>query len=556
MRADRATFALAIAAALAVCGAGGTAPSGAAPGGRSVADPVSPSEHAIWEQRDAPSTPGDVTLFYDAAHAHVRGYAVAASVLFEWTGDAWTQSPVLPYPGLNALERVFDAGRARLLVFEGGPDPTLPVHVWEWDGFGWSEGPLAPPLTHRSLVYDEARREIVLFGSRYDGGYGETWTFGAGVWARRAAAGAIPLGGGRSMTYDAHRGVTLLVGEDDCSPTCTPKASSALWEWNGVGWAHPLPSAAPPPLPDGALAYDSARGRSVLFRTADTWEWDGATWFEQRPLGGPRGIATVTFDAARGRVVAISSVFPTTWLYWTFAGRCTKSDGCDTQRCDEGICCSIACGACSRCDATGSACTPVRGAEDPDSCSGDTTCDPGARCRAKGGKPCAHATDCASGECAAGVCCRSACAPYGCAGDGSCRTSCATSGECAAPAVCRGRACMVPDTTCGSAHVSTSNTGVARDCTPFACDPTAGACYSACATSDDCAAGFLCDAAGACKSPPVQPSACALVGGAGELAPSGGGAAALGLTVLAWARARRRLLRARASRVDTSTTFT
>ena len=56
-------------------------------------------------------------------------------------------------------------------------------------------------------------------------------------------------------------------------------------EWNGSAWT---PRVVPGPLPRGshAIAFDSARGRVVLFggsggyRLADTWEYDGTAWVE------------------------------------------------------------------------------------------------------------------------------------------------------------------------------------------------------------------------------------------------------------------------------------
>lgn len=547
MRGERATFTLALATAVAVCGAGGSpgTRAGPAPGGRTVGDPVAPVEHAVWEQRHAPGAPDRPTLFYDSVRQRVRGFVSATPpAIVEWTGDAWSATPTAPYPGRNSPgETVWDAGRARLVVFEGdSTDFTAPVDLWEWDGGSWSRGVPAPPLTLRSVSYDEARRQIVLFGSRVNGGYGETWTLDAGGWRQAAAAGVVPLGGGRVLVYDALRGVTLQVGEDDCVPGCNPKLSSAVWEWDGLRWTHPTPAASPPPGNRGLLAYDAARARTVLYRDGEVWEWDGATWWQQRPIGVPRALSSTAFDVARRRVVAAAG--SDTWLYWTFAGACTTSDHCDTALCDEGICCAVTCGTCSRCDTTGSGCTPVRGADDADSCTGDRTCDPGAACRSKPGRSCAHGSDCASGQCAAGVCCRAQCAPYGCGVDGACRTACVTSAECAAPAVCRAGACGVPDTACTGAHVATSNTGVTRDCTPFACDAAAGACRATCATSDDCAEGFLCDGAGVCVSAPPLRSGCAARGsgsgggerGAGTSAP----AAMLGLAFLAAARRRRR----------------
>src|SRR5688572_19775570 len=63
-----------------------------------------------------------------------------------------------------------------------------------------------------------------------------------------------------------------------------------------------------------AMAHDGGRGRVVLFGgisgsagplLAETWEWDGATWSQRSPATSPaaRFAHAVAFDAARGRTV-------------------------------------------------------------------------------------------------------------------------------------------------------------------------------------------------------------------------------------------------------------
>lgn len=51
-------------------------------------------------------------------------------------------------------------------------------------------------------------------------------------------------------------------------------------------------------------------------------------------------------------------------------------------------------------------------------------------------------------------------------------------------------------------QTSSSNLG-SRDCAPYACDIVVGTCMTQCATSDQCARGFLCDVgAGQCVPAP------------------------------------------------------
>jgi hypothetical protein len=60
-----------------------------------------------------------------------------------------------------------------------------------------------------------------------------------------------------------------------------------LWSWDGTTWRL-LAESGPPARAMGALAYDEARDRLVLFGGRrgwpddlnDTWEWDGRAWHE------------------------------------------------------------------------------------------------------------------------------------------------------------------------------------------------------------------------------------------------------------------------------------
>lgn len=83
------------------------------------------------------------------------------------------------------------------------------------------------------------------------------------------------------------------------------------------------------PSPRGlaAMAYDSVRGRSVLFGGSgselvgtavlgDTWEWDGANWTQVADSGPPaRNFACAAYDAERRQTVIFGGATgPTTWL--------------------------------------------------------------------------------------------------------------------------------------------------------------------------------------------------------------------------------------------------
>ncbi|MBI5527519.1 MAG: C-type lectin domain-containing protein [Deltaproteobacteria bacterium] len=81
------------------------------------------------------------------------------------------------------------------------------------------------------------------------------------------------------MAYDSARGRVLLFGGYDGGAF-----KQDIWEWNGaaVQWTERTPAGAKPSARNwNAMAYDSARGRVLLFGGSDgaykqdTWEWDG-----------------------------------------------------------------------------------------------------------------------------------------------------------------------------------------------------------------------------------------------------------------------------------------
>jgi len=80
-----------------------------------------------------------------------------------------------------------------------------------------------------------------------------------------------------AMAYDSARGVTVLFGGIP--------GSDETWEWDGTHWSQRFPAASPI-ASYHAMAYDSARGVTVLFGGAsgnETWEWDGTDWSQRFP---------------------------------------------------------------------------------------------------------------------------------------------------------------------------------------------------------------------------------------------------------------------------------
>jgi hypothetical protein len=84
------------------------------------------------------------------------------------------------------------------------------------------------------------------------------------------------------------------------------------WEWDGAAWNQVVTANAPSPRSHCMLAYDSVRGRVVLFGGyaantgfGDTWEYDGSQWYPMAPAHAPspRYSSGLVYDAARNVTV-------------------------------------------------------------------------------------------------------------------------------------------------------------------------------------------------------------------------------------------------------------
>ncbi len=189
----------------------------------------------------------------------------------------------------------------------------------------WNERVVAGPsaLYTHAMAFDTARGVVVLFGGLKDTPHinalsGETWEWNGTTWNQHFVSGPSPRSS-HAMAYDSARGVTVLFG----GSTATGY-SDETWEWNGTVWTQRF---APSPLPTTlhAMAYDSARNVTVLFGgrngglpNSETWEWNGTTW-TKRSTGGPlrRESHAMAYDAVRHVTVLFGGyygdVYGDTW---------------------------------------------------------------------------------------------------------------------------------------------------------------------------------------------------------------------------------------------------
>lgn len=143
-------------------------------------------------------------------------------------------------------------------------------------------------------------------------------------WAQRDPANHPSARYGHALAYDAARGVTVLFGGYDNNGTLND-----TWEWDGEDWVQRTPSNSPSQRYTHAMAYDSARGVAVLYGgysggfLDDTWEWDGDDWVQRTPSTIPpaRHTHAIAYDDIRGVTVLYGGLpnLEDTWEYprWT-----------------------------------------------------------------------------------------------------------------------------------------------------------------------------------------------------------------------------------------------
>lgn len=221
----------------------------------------------------------------------------------------------------------FDAARGQVLAFSGvGSNSGQELgDTWGWDGGRWTLTARRSAQFRRDhvMLADPVRsRVFAVGGRRYDralrrfDAVRDIVEFDGDEWSVLPGSDVGPtLGATTSAAYDSIRDRIVLL--DTCHTGCAGVGGGgqwSTWEWDGVRWLR-LTALGPATRSERAsLAFDSARGRVVLFggtvaarRTDETWEWDGSRWTQLNPSQRPpsrRGHELV-FDPVRGRVLML-----------------------------------------------------------------------------------------------------------------------------------------------------------------------------------------------------------------------------------------------------------
>ena len=383
------------------------------------------------------------------------GTYLASAVLYDPTAGTFAATDPLPSVRYGHSATLLPSGK---VLVAGG-----------WDG--------ATP-TNGALLYDPATGQF--------GGTGA-------MPAARYLQGAIMLGTGR----------VLLAGGDDGTSFLS---SALLYNPAGTGtFTATGPMSAPRRthklsiLGSGKVVVSGGSSGSGALNSTEIYDAAAGTWsaFGTLVVGRARHTETVL---ASGKVLltggstdssVTNSLQSAEILDLKAAGAaCTYHDECFGVLCEGGICCAGACsGTCKTCEAGTGACVSVVSADDPNSCTGNNSCDAAGACKLKNGQPCAGGpSTCVSGLCADDLCCNTACG-------GSC-DFCDLIGN---------------SGTCSPAPVGDPG---APACTSNLCNGTLTTCPTTCLADADCTPSHYCDQSGTCQPRKAQGGACNLTAGA------------------------------------------
>jgi hypothetical protein len=219
---------------------------------------------------------------------------------------ATAASAVTPSGRFDA-RMVYDSATTRTILFGGSTATDVGgsklsyefSDTWDWNGVHWTQlFPLHVPTARygHTMVYDSARKRIVLFGGRTGNGkqdLGDTWVFKDGDWTQidtPNAPGARVLA---DAVYDPLRDRVVLFGGATITAdnkTITPYHDT--WEFDGTTWTKVLADGPAVDKPD--MVWDAAR--NVLFMLAvdskfatHQYTYDPAVpaWNEKTGIGLP-----------------------------------------------------------------------------------------------------------------------------------------------------------------------------------------------------------------------------------------------------------------------------
>jgi hypothetical protein len=289
-------------------------------------------------QDNLPEPRFNATLVYDPVRRVIVLFGGVESNTWEYDGEQW-QVVVTPHrPSTRSWAAMtYDARRQVVIMFGGTGENATMNDLWEYDGRDWYEvqlinGPQA--IRFPTLTYYPSLRKTILFGEYQDTATFQTWVYDGTFWENlNQDLPAIPdpvllpqmvydtcheklllqTLGDWTYEFDKTWQILIMDGSSENKLSIMPASvtydqsraklvhfgitlennggtwMSETWEFDGMAWKQVYPLVSPTPRLAYAMAFDEARGVTVLFggRTQegvllnDLWEYDGVTWVER-----------------------------------------------------------------------------------------------------------------------------------------------------------------------------------------------------------------------------------------------------------------------------------
>jgi hypothetical protein len=211
-----------------------------------------------------------------------------------WLGKSagWQRMSGTDFDARDHQSMVYDDRRQAVVMFGGIPadrSAAWPSDTWQLGDDGWrriaTDGPAG--RARAAMIYDSRRRQVVMFGGvgaspargQPQPFFNDTWILDGSRWRQAASGGPRPRYA-HGMVFDERAGVVLLY-----SGAAAHKNAplSDMWQWDGTRWTEiPLTGPTPGYRYQPVMIYDRHRGKTVLYggidKSNDTWEWDGRRW--------------------------------------------------------------------------------------------------------------------------------------------------------------------------------------------------------------------------------------------------------------------------------------
>lgn len=222
---------------------------------------------------------------YNSAYVHVWVFKTASFATAYPNGG-----------GSNCHPMAYHSGDSKMVLL------TCAGVTWTNNGSDWTNTGAAAPTFLSSVesgicVCRGPSNTVIVFGG-WDGhgpahDHNDTWYWDGVLWTDAAPAHKPSTRADVMMAYDTARGVTVLFGGTHYNGGPVDYMQDT-WEWDGTDWEQVSTATSPPGRAGGDMAYDAANGVMVLYggngasgSLYDTWTYDGSNWTNKNPAAHP-----------------------------------------------------------------------------------------------------------------------------------------------------------------------------------------------------------------------------------------------------------------------------